>query len=406
MELQLSERDTAMLQGQEGEARQIAMRVIVRMANVVGATQLIDVSQAHIDACGYPGHGAITIAETLADKGGQFSVRTTMNAVAESPRTPRLVTAFTRMGAIPTLTCAPYQLSGRPVFGEHLAWGESNAVAFANSVLGARTNRYGDGLEICAALAGRVPLAGYHLEGNRRGTHLIRVPQVQADASFFPVLGYLIGGRVMRGVPVIEGISTTPTEDELKSLSAALASSGAVALFHMVGVTPEAPTSAAVLRSESFVTWDISKDEIMGAFRELTSQQETPVDAVVFGSPHLSAEELIEITRYTFGRRKCKSVEVIVTTSRDALSKAERVGVIDEFKRFGVKCLTDTCPCFLEVPTIPSGAQVILTPSAKYAHYGPGLLGRKVWLASVQDCINAAISGQYTPRTPTWFSCQ
>lgn len=403
MELELSERDVAMLDGKEGEARQIAMRVIVRMAKLSGATHLIDICRAHIDACGYPGQGAITFAETLAKKGGTVKVKTTMNAVAQALETRRLVGAFVQMGATPTLTCAPYQLPDPPNFGEHIAWGESNAVVFANSVLGARTNRYGDGMEVCAALAGRVPLSGYHLDENRRGSVLVQLPKLKIDSSFYPVLGYLIGGRVPRGVPVIEGISSLPSVDELKSFAAALASSGAIALFHMIGVTPEASTKEAVLPTPPDFVWNVTTEEIHRAYLELASDYVGPVDAVVCGSPHLSLSELKTIAMYIKGRRRHTNIEVIITTDRHTYGEAQKLGIIEEIQRFGATCLTDTCPCFLDVPTIPESANVILTPSAKYAHYGPGLLQRKVCLASIKDCLDAAISGQFSPSVPPWL---
>src|SRR5579875_4060121 len=300
MSLQISQEDIDMLKGKEGEARQIAMRVIVRMAEIAGANRFIDIERAHIDACGYPGTGALALAERLAAKGGCVKVKTTMNAISEDPQSERLVRAFVQMGAAPTMTCAPYQLPDKPRCGEHIAWGESNAIVFANSVLGARTNRYGDGMDICAALTGRVPFTGFHLDENRKGSILIQVPNLPIDASFYPVLGYLIGDRVPRCVPVIEGITSTPTDDELKSFAAALASSGAIALFHMVGVTPEAPTreaafeitpektpsretsfrskleaptSESAFASAPYPIWRITKEELRDAYMTLSQRQ-------------------------------------------------------------------------------------------------------------------------------------
>lgn len=404
MELQLSLDDLAMLNGEQGEATQIAMRVIVRMAEIGGANELIDIQRAHIDACGYPGTGAVMLAELLASKGGSVRVQTTMNAVAEAPETKRLVNAFVQMGALPTLTCAPYQLPGAPQLGEQIAWGESNAVAFANSVLGARTNRYGDGMDICAALTGRVPRTGYHLDQNRKGTMHIRVPAMQVDSTLYPVLGYLIGGRAGSGVPVIEGLQASPSMDELKTFAAAIASSGAVALFHILGITPEAKTRGDVLSDVHGPVWEVTYEDIRNAYRELAPDQTGRIDAVVFGSPHLSLHELSAVAAYAGKRRRHRNVDVILTTSRHVYQEAEQQGIIAELERFGAVCLVDTCPCFLDAPTIPTEARTILTPSGKYAHYGPGLLQRKVIFASTEDCIDAAVTGEFSPRLPSWLN--
>ena len=184
----------------------------------------------------------------------------------------RLGYAYVRMGAIPTFTCAPYQTDAAPIFGEQIAWSESNAVAYANSVIGARSNRYGDYLDISCALTGRVPAAGLHLTENRKGTHWFRLTGVSEELQhrddFYPVLGYFLGQSVTNGVPVVEGISVIPTSDQLKSLSAAAASSGAIALFHIVGVTPEAPDlesafqGPTVERTDPHLTGRVASDQI------------------------------------------------------------------------------------------------------------------------------------------------
>jgi len=188
----------------------------------------------------------------------------------------RQMLAYEKMGASPTWTCAPYQTAMRPSFGQQIAWGESNAIAFANSVIGARTERYPDLLDICCAITGRVPAVGLHLTENRAGQLLLRLIGVpaalQQDDQFFPVLGHLVGKLAEDRIPVIEGVSVSPTEDDLKAFAAAVASSGRVALFHIAGVTPEAPTvEAAFHRRDPEQTIDITVRDLQSARAELTT---------------------------------------------------------------------------------------------------------------------------------------
>src|SRR6185369_9285886 len=236
---------------------------------VYGASELMDVSQAHIDSTIYLGDATLEFAERLASLGAKVAVPTSLNVSgvdecgwqdwAVSPewaaKAARQMLAYERMGAVPTWTCAPYQTHMRPVFGQQIAWGESNAIAFANSVIGARTERYPDLLDICCAITGRVPAVGLHLTENRRGELLLRLDGVpaalQQDDQFFAVLGHLVGKLAGDHIPVIDGITSSPAEDQLKAFAAAAASSGRVALFHMVGDTPEAPTLEAAFRGEA-----------------------------------------------------------------------------------------------------------------------------------------------------------
>src|SRR5947207_12716282 len=258
--LQLSDDDRAMLNGDRGPAPRLAMSILVRMADVYGADELMDISQAHIDSTIYLGDATLEFAERLAALGAGVAVPTSLNVSgvdecgwkdwAVSPewaaKAARQMLAYERMGAVPTWTCAPYQTQMRPAFGQQIAWGESNAIAFANSVIGARTERYPDLLDICCAITGRVPAIGLHLQENRAGQLLLTLTGVpaalQRDSQFFAVLGHLVGKTAEDLIPVVDGIVVRPSEDELKAFSAAVASSGRVALFHIVGVTPEAPT--------------------------------------------------------------------------------------------------------------------------------------------------------------------
>ncbi len=265
-DLNLSDYDHSILAGERGPAAQLAMNIIVRMAQIYDADELLDISGAHIDSTIYIGEAGLEFAERLAGLGARVVVPTTLNVSgldehgwqewAVPPdwaeKSHRQMLAYQSMGCIPTWTCAPYQTEWKPAFGQQIAWGESNAIVFANSVLGARTERYPDLLDICCAITGRVPAVGLHLSENRAGQILIRlvdIPlEIQQDDIFYPVLGHLVGKIAQDGIPVIDGLTARPNEDQLKALGAAAASSGAVALFHIVGVTPEAPTLEAAFQ--------------------------------------------------------------------------------------------------------------------------------------------------------------
>jgi len=261
----LSETDRSQLAGEEGPAAQFAMRILVRMAAVMGARELLDIESAHIDSCLYHGRSGLDFAQRLVADGGQVVVPTTLNVSSldllhpdlyrGDPETGRLardlMVLYEQLGARPTWTCAPYQQDQRPALGTNVAWAESNAIVFANSVLGARTNRYGDFIDICAAVTGRAPAAGLHLAENRYASVVVELthldPALSSAPDFAAVLGYWMGAQLTHEVAVIDGLPPDTTEDQLKALGAAAASSGSVALFHAVGLTPEAPTRAAAL---------------------------------------------------------------------------------------------------------------------------------------------------------------
>lgn len=415
--VELSERDQALLTGAEGPARQMAMRILLRMAGLQGAPRLIDITRAHVDGCIYTGPGSLLFAETLADKGGRVAVPTSMNVISLdrarwrqqgvdevwAHRANRVAEAYVRMGARPSFTCAPYQTLDAPSFGEHVAWAESNAIAFANGVLGARTNRYGDFMDICAALTGRVPLSGYHCDDARLGSVLIELPLLgRLDPSFYPVLGYLVGGRVDSRVPVISGLSAKPSTDDLKAFAAAAATSGSVAMFHIVGITPEAPTLEAAFGDRPPATrWRVTPDELAAAWRELSTASGRHVDMVVFGSPHFSLAECRRLADAVGESRRHPRVDVLITTSHLVYEAATRTGVAAVLERFGARFVTDTC--ILVSPIVPEKSRTLMTNSAKYAHYAPGLLGRDIYFGSMEDCVRSAVSGRPDISEPVWM---
>lgn len=410
-----------MLAGEHGPAMQLAAKILVRMAPLYGATSLLPVTRAHLDGVILTGSSGLAFAERLADFGGQVAVPTTLNVMSMdrerwrrwgqdseyAHRAHRLGQAYLRMGALPTFTCAPYQTENAPRFGEQIAWSESNAVAFANSVIGARTNRYGDYLDVCCALTGRVPAAGFHLDEERLATIVVQLdrlpPALVERDDFYAVLGYLLGTLVSDRVAVISGLDVRPAEDQLKALAAAAASSGAVALFHIAGVTPEAPTVAAALgdRKPARVI-RVTLADLRLARHELTSAGDTAIDVVAFGSPHCSLAEGRALARLMDGRRAADGVEVFITTSRAVRDLLARSGDLEILENFGAKVTADTC--IVVAPLISPKARILMTNSAKYAHYGPGILGVSSIFASTEDCVESAVLGRAVIDEGPWAS--
>lgn len=419
MKLISSDHDRALLHGERGPAARLAMSIIVRMAEVYGAERLLDISAAHIDSTLYLGEATLEFAERLASLGAKVVVPTTLNVsgVDEhgwrewavppdwAAKARRQMVAYHSMGCIPTWTCAPYQTELRPKFGQQIAWGESNAIAFANSVIGARTERYPDLLDICAAITGRVPAMGLHLTENRAGQMLLRLtgvpPRLQADDSFYPVLGHLIGKIAQDRIPVIAGLRVTPAEDQLKALGAAAASSGAVALFHIVGLTPEAPTlDAAFQGHQPQRVIEITLDRLRAARRELTTAAGEQLDMVVLGSPHFSLAEFKQLAPLLEGKQRHPKVQFLVTSSRAMAMLADKAGFLEPLRRFGGKVTLDTC--ILTTPMLPPEINTLMTNSAKYAYYAPGLLQTQMIFGSLRDCVRSAVAGRVVRDEALW----
>jgi cis-L-3-hydroxyproline dehydratase len=417
--LKLTDGDQAMLNGDRGPAPQLAMSILVRMAGVYGAAALMDISQAHIDSTIYLGDATLEFAERLASLGAKVAVPTSLNvsgvdecgwkdwAVAPewAAKAARQMLAYERMGAVPTWTCAPYQTHMRPVFGQQIAWGESNAIAFANSVIGARTERYPDLLDICCAITGRVPAIGLHLSEHRGGQMLLRLAGVrqalQQDDQFFAVLGHLVGKLAGDLIPVIDGIVVKPAEDHLKAFSAAAASSGRVALFHMVGITPEAPTlDAAFHGRQPEQTFGITTTELRAARAELTTADGRELDMVILGSPHFSLAEFSQLAPLVDGFRAHPRVRFLITSSRLMKEHAAETGVLAPIVAFGAEITLDTC--ILASPMLPPEIKTLMTNSAKYAYYAPSLLNTRVTFGSLADCVRSAIEGRVVRDESVW----
>ena len=418
-DLELTEDDKAILAGRDGNAAQQAMKIVVAMAAQQGAKKLLDVSQAHIDGCIYASPANLTFAERMADLGAKVRVPSSMNAISvdmanwKAQGTPaslgepaaRLAQAYVRMGCVPTYTCSPYLLSTAPSSGETIAWAESNAVIFANTVIGARTAKHPDFLDLCIALIGRAPVSGVYLEENRRPQRIVNVeaPEEVGDA-FWPLIGYLAGKVAPDRIPVLRGLKEkAPTRDDLKAMCAAFGTTSASPMLHVEGITPE----ARLKPQPDADTVTITRRDLAEAWRNLNNGPEE-VQLVAIGSPHASADECREVadamTKALQGRDRPKDVSVIVTAGQQVIDEIRANGIFDRLFKARIQVLPDICWCSISEPVFPVRTRAVLTNSGKYAHYGPGLSNRPVRLGSLADCVEAAVTGRVPPRLPAWLT--
>lgn len=417
--LVLSDKDRHLLSDAVPQATRTAMRIVVRMAELLGAGRLIDVAQVHVDGCIYTGPASLDFAEKLADWDGRVVVPTSLNAISAdqarwreqgtdpvlSMAASALADAYLRMGARPTFTCAPYQLDGAPAEGENIAWAESNAVVYANSVLGARTMKYPDFLDICIALTGRAPEAGCHLDDNRKGRLVVEVEAMEdRDDSFWPLLGYRVGTLAPNAIPAVTGLEQAhPSADDLKAFGAAFATTSAAPMFHIVGVTPEAPTLSAATGGRETATVRVTRSDLAADWCHFNPTTGETIDLVALGNPHFSFDECAALARHCAGRKKHADVALTVTLSRATHARIAKAGIAATLEAFGATFVRDACWCTVMQPIVPPAARTILTNSGKYAHYGPGLSGKHVRFAALADCVAAATTGRAPAAPPAWL---
>lgn len=414
MDLTAEETDT--LGGAHGAAARFAMEIITDYGRAIGAQRLMGITRAHIDSCLFHGKSGLDFAERLLEGGARVRVPTTLNVGAVDLLHPelnrsdrassdsgrRLMSAYQSMGCRPTWTCAPYQLKDRPVFGEQIAWAESNAIVFVNSVIGARTDRYGDFIDICAAITGKVPEHGLHISENRRGEVVFDVSGLPASLStselLWPLLGLVVGSLTGNSVPVIVGVANSPDEDALKAFGAAAASSGAVALFHVVGVTPEAQTLDQALQGIPVrKTLLVTPSMLRKAQSELTSSQTGRLVAISVGTPHFSLHEFERLMPLIDGRRRDPDVDFYVSAARETIRQVEERGWKRLLDDFGVDLVADTCTYLKPILRRTDG--LVMTNSAKWAYYAPGNLGYDVIFGTLADCVASAVTGRVVLHT-------
>ena len=413
--LRLSGNDRALLEGEGGAATQLAMEVICSMAAAYGTEELTEVTRGHIDGCILAHEANLIFAEKLAGLGARVAVPTTINAISVDrenwraqgvpgefgDRASRLADAYVRMGARASFTCAPYLLADPPARGESLGWSESNAVIFANTVLGARTPKHPDYLDLFIAMTGRAPKAGVYTAEGRRPFRILAIdapPEV--DDAFWPLLGWLAGKLSPDLVPLVTGLEhLNPTTDDLKGLCAAFGTMSGAPMLHISGHTPEAHFAPAPGAERI----GAGPGDLAAAWREL-NRGSTEIDLVAVGSPHVSVREARLIAEL-FGDRRCgPSTGMIVTIGRDVLRQCRSEGILDRLEGAGVRVIPDLCWCSITEPVFPAGTRSLMTNSGKYAHYSHGLSGVHARLGSLADCVEAAVTGRAPEAEPAWLS--
>jgi hypothetical protein len=424
----LSDAERAMLDGAHGPAVQKAMDLLVRYADALGAEDFVETN----NVAGVPGSSPKWVKEYYAADGGDYRAvfsRFDLDSdeVVDVPR----MNAFSchlQGGMDPELwreqgmsedafanfvgdeaetaahgvqilkTCTPYIAGNVPVMGEHCAWMESSAVVFCNSVIGGRTNCEGRESTSAAMLAKRIPNWGFHREEFRKGQHLVDV-QVPVDDVFeWGMLGYFVGGAVEDTIPVIEGQVSNPSLIRHKHFGAAAASSGGVEMYHMVGITPEAPTREAAfggeVRGERFVYDAAARQRVYDTLNSVGSS--TDVDYVMLGCPHYSIEQIAEAARLLEGRKVHADAALWIFTSRAVKATAEANGYVETIRKAGGLLMTDTCSAISQA--VPKGTRVAALDSAKQVHYLPAMMGIEGWYGTTAECIDAACTGKWQGR--------
>jgi len=396
----LSPDEKSFLAGSSGVAVMKAMQILTALGNIYGAERMIPVNSVQISGVSYAnlGEAGLSWLAEMAKGGGHAQVFTTLNPAGMDVENyqvlgipedfavnqRRVLDAFRAMGVVMTCSCTPYLFGNLPRFGEHIAWAESSAVCYANSVIGARTNREGGPSALAAALTGRTPAYGYHLEENRSPDLYVQVKAQMSENADFGALGKVIGDRIqaasIRSVPYITGIEVASLEN-LKSFCASIATYGGTALFHMLGITPEAgqftPPAEKIL---------VTQTEINKVKASLTNAASEEVDFVSLGCPHLSLREIQRVVQLVKGKQVTK--EFWITTSRPVKGMADRMGYTKIIEAAGVKFATDTC-CV--VAPIEGRFKALATDSAKACYYAQAKNHFKTRLLAFDDVIREAV---------------
>ena len=413
-EIHLSNSDKKMLAGDNGEATKIAMEVLCLMAAAQNADELIDVSRGHIDGCILAHDANLHFAEKMLDMGASVIIPTTINAISVDRenwksqgvapdlggKASRLADAYVKMGAYPTFTCAPYLLDEKPSKGEVIGWSESNAVIYANSVIGARTQKHPDYLDLFIAMTGRTPNTGVYLEENRKPVCEIQVVlPSNFDDAIWPMIGWLAGHKSPNGIPVLNGLEDILiSNDDLKALCAAFGTTSAAPMIHIKGHTPESELQSA--KDAKYTT--IMSNDLLNLWQNFNNGN-NKIDLVAIGSPHASTSECLKFLELLEENNERVTVPTILTIGRETLSNLDHQGSLNKLSKLGVQVIPDICWCSITEPVFPPEAKSLLTNSGKYAHYGEGLTGRNVRFGSLSDCALAAMTGYVDNEFPDWL---
>ncbi|MHA1966070.1 MAG: aconitase X [Candidatus Thorarchaeota archaeon] len=403
----LTREEEQSLQGAQGEAVQLAMSVLVKVGKMYGADRMTRIENVHVDASSYYGisDAGMEFCEKLAEEGAVYKVPTTLCIasidferyaefdVAQEcvEKQLRIADAHLKMGAIPSWTCTPYQCDSSVRFGQNIAWGESNAIAFVNSVIGARTIRCADFVDICAAITGLMPRFDLYLDDERKGSVLFKLDDLDTryfTSADYAALGYYVGGVADSRVPVLQGVSKTVSVNQLKAFSAAVSTSGSIGLFHMCEITPEAKNLDKAFGGEKpSETVVFGQDELREVRNSFSTHDEAEPEIAILGCPHYSVEELREAAHLLKNRRLAANKHLWIFTNRYTHEKAQQMGILEKINETGAKVICDTC--FLLFPTEAWELGSIATDSAKMAHYAPGLGEFRVSFFDKVQCIES-----------------
>jgi len=415
--MQLSAEEQAMLSGALGPAVKRAMDIVVTLGGIFGADELAQIASVQVAGVSYRnlGDAGLEFLQDCAREGARARVPTTLNPAGMdlyqwqkqgfSPsfaaKQIQIIQAYQTMGIQPTCTCTPYLYGVVPQYGEHLAWSESSAVAYVNSMLGARTNREGGPSALAAAICGRTANYGLHKSENRLATHRIEVHCRVMEPHEFAALGYLVGKQVGNGIPYFtdlelpavsldeagKAVIDADVSDRCKLLGAALASSGAVALYHIDGVTPEARIESGMCPTESQLIQVTSLQETIAELNQPIEQ----IDLVVIGCPHASLSEIEQIAHLLHGKHLSSSLWV--TTARAAREQAVVKGWVQDIEDAGGLVIADGCVVVAPMAELPF--HTLATNSAKMAAYALPHAGLRVRFGSLENCLEAAIHGRW-----------
>lgn len=396
----LTKEEERILEGEEGPIKQKCMEMLVAVGDVMGAEKLVPVSSVQVAGISYRSLrdagiewiesllGERVVVPTMLNPAGMDLVRWREMGVPEefAAKQMRIIATFRKLGIMTVCSCTPYLIGNVPRLGEHIAWSESSAVCFGNSVLGARTNREGGPSALAAAIIGKTPYYGYHLTENRRPTLRVRVSAELRGESDFSCLGYWTGGIVGGGVPYFLSMRTV-WRDGLKALAAGLATSGSVSLYHIEGVTPE----WGRFPSEGLDMAEFSRDELAECYESLSTASPEEVDVVCIGCPHASLEEIATVSRMLRGRKITPKRGLWIFTSAGTRELASRCGYLRAIQRSGGEIYSDCC--MVVAPLREMGVEAIAVNSAKAATYAPRIAKVGVVFRSLRECVDVAFAG-------------
>jgi len=396
MELTPEEKD--MLDGKYGRATQKSMEILTILGEIFNAENMIEVHSVQIAGVSYDnlGEAGLEFLNEMAED-GKVRVLTTLNPAGMdrenwetlgideefAKNQNRAINAFAKMGIITTCSCTPYLIGNTPHYGQHIAWAESSAVCYSNSVIGAKTNREGGPSALAAALTGKTPNYGYHLDQNRFGQVLVNINSYIKGTDEFGVLGKIIGDKLVEvgyKIPYIIGIKSA-TVEELKSFCASIATYGGTALFHMEGITPEYNKYP----KPKDISFQISSEDLDRTRKELIDD-DLEIDFISIGCPHASIHELALIARLLEGKKVNK--EFWITTARPTKNIADKAGYSKIIENTGAKFAADTC-CV--VAPIKGRFKGIMVDSAKACYYGRAKNKFKVKIGTIEECVEEAL---------------